>query len=373
MRWGWSFLAFLVLSVALTGPVLAHNCYVVTDPADLQLVDIGEGYKYVSGQFAQRFDILGPLRRAAGRKMAKGWGVNKMPDKAKVLLGVVAGVDQGQLEFVVAVTGDDFDCELLKRRMVEKYGNHWRRHKKEPKTSTATIGGQQATVLPYMERKGELVLVTVSGHLLFASVRPGHYELVERTAKVIANPELRKKQAPDQVKLAYKGSLSPDERTRVREFFQRTVAGRVDKFRKGFEKLYRDLDSEEYKPGDFKTTNEKINDLFLKLTDWSIDLGYRKGPADKDDVYQISYQISLPGPKEAQELKELFLEKVLFYKENAQAKAGVAAMDAVALDVSGNTLVVKAEADTQEGAYNFFFAYLAFLFGYSQADRYLPN
>ncbi|MBI4872984.1 MAG: hypothetical protein HY814_15630 [Candidatus Riflebacteria bacterium] len=349
----------------------AYNAYVVSDPADLQLVDMSEAGRYVSEQFANKFDILTDLRRAAGRKMMKGWGLRKSPDKAKAKLGIVADTSTGPLEFVCVVTGEDVDCSLLRSRMVEKYGNHWRRHKRTPAVREETVGGEPATVLPYMDRKGELILAVVNGHLLFASVLPGHFDLLERTMAVVKDPSLRKKAPPASVHLGYKGALSDDERNRVKEFFQRTVVGKVEKFRRGFEKLYQGLDAKEFDAKEFRSTNEKINDLYLKLIDWSADLQYNRGPNPKDDLYKVACSLRLPSDEDAQALKELLLEKILFYKENAAGKAGILAMDAVGLDASGPTVTIKAEIDSTEGAYNMFFAYYAFLLGYSQADRYM--
>ncbi|MBI4861402.1 MAG: hypothetical protein HY815_14255 [Candidatus Riflebacteria bacterium] len=362
--------ALLALVSVLTTQALASNVYVVTDPADLQMVDLEEGYRYVSSEFASRFDILNPIRRVAARKMVKGWGLKEMPDKARVYLGVVANTDPGTLEFAVVIKGDALDCQKLKARLIEKYGNHWRRHKLESKPKSATIGGVEATVLPYIQRKGELVIVIAEGQLIFGSVVPGHYDLIERTVQVVRDPSRKRPQPPASTHVSAKGTLSPEERTRVKEFFQRTVTGRVDKFRKGFERLYKKLDSEEFNPQEFKTINEKLNDIFLKHTGYTLDLQY-KGGSDGNGTYKLVYTLTFPSPQEAQDAKELLLEKVLFYKENSQAKAGVLAMDAVALDASGPTVTVTAEADSKKGVYNFYFAYLAFLLGYSQTDRYL--
>jgi hypothetical protein len=364
-------LLFLAVALWPASVALAYNAYIVTDPAELQLVDLNEASRYVSDQFTGKFDILNDIRRAAGRKMIKGWGLKKQPVQAQVKLGLVADTSSGPLEFACVVTGQDLDCALLRSRLLEKYGNHWRRHKKPTAISEIEVGGEKVTVLPYMERKGEFVIAIVAGHVVFGSVLPGHYGLLERTLAVLKDPSLRKAGPPAGVHLAYKGALTADERGRVKEFFQRTIVGKVEKFRKGFEKLYQGLDSQDFDPQEFRSTNEKVNDLYLKLVDWSMDLQYSRGAGPRDDIYRLSCSLTMPSPEEAQAFKELLLEKVLFYKENSAGKAGVAAMDAIGLDVSGSSVTIRAETDTTEGTYNMFFAYYNFLLGYSQADRYL--
>ncbi|MBI3891372.1 MAG: hypothetical protein HY303_07560, partial [Candidatus Wallbacteria bacterium] len=96
-----------------------------------------------------------------------------------------------------------------------------------------------------------------------------------------------------------------------------------------------------------------------------------RGAGPGADAYHATYQLRLSSPEEAQGLKELLLEKLVFYKENAMAKAGVLAMDAVAIDAQGASVLVRGDADSTTATYNFLYAYVAFLLGYSQADSYL--
>ena len=353
-----------------TVPAWANNAWVVTDPSQLQFIDMEEGYSYLTKQFTKRFDILNAIRRAAARKMVKGWGLKKMPNKAKLEMGVVADASSGPLQFVIAIRGERFDAELLRKRLVEKYGNHLNRHEVTPAPQETQIAGFSTTVLPYIDRKGELVIVVADGKMLFASVLPGQYDLIERTAQVLANPDMQATSVPDKVRLTYQGYLTDEERRRIQEFFNRTITGKVKKFRNSFAKLYDDIDADVDEES-FKTTNEKINDHFLKLESWATDLQYTKGGSSEDDYYQIAYNLTLPTAEEAQSMKELLLEKILFYKENARNEAAVLALDTVSLDVSDNIVTMAAEIDTKEGQYNYFFAYLAFLLSYTQTDRYL--
>ena len=350
-------------------PTLANNVWVVSTPEQLQFVDVEEGYSFLTKQFTKRFDILNAIRRAAARKMVKGWGVKKMPDKAKLEMGIVSDVSSGSLQFVVAIRGERFDAELLRSRLIEKYENHLRRHEVTPAPRSMKINGHSTTVLPYIDRQGEFVIVVADGKMCFASVLPGQYTLIERTVQVVTNPELAQS-PPDKVRLTYQGNLTSEEKRRVQEFFNRTITGKVKKFRNSFAKLYNDIDADVDEES-FKTTNEKINDLFLKLDSWAADLQYSKGASAEEDYYQIAYNLTLPTAEEAQQMKELLLEKVLFYKENARNNATVLALDTVSLDVSDNIVTMAAEIDTKEGQYNYFFTYFAFLLSYTQTDRYL--
>ena len=46
-------------------------------------------------------------------------------------------------------------------------------------------------------------------------------------------------------------------------------------------------------------------------------------------------------------------------------------MDALALDVQGASVVIRADADSTAATYKFIYAYVAFLLGCSQADSSL--
>lgn len=364
MRGAAGFLALILGLCISSASMAAAPVFLVTDPAELQLVDLQPGYQYLTEQFSRRFDVLGMIRRAALRKMLKGWGVEAMPDKDRLELGTVARVtDEGRLEFVVVLRGASLDATLLRRRLVEKYGNHLRRHKLTPAPGTARIGGDDAVVLPLIDRTGEFVVAVVDGALLLASNLPGHHDLLEQTATVVA--EGRREAAPASVRLHYDGYLTPEERRRVKEFFDRTFQGKVREYRRGFEALYKKLG--EFDPEELKTTNEKINDLFLELVDWSLDYSFTaEGP-----VMGLTYRLRLPSEADAQAMRELLLEKVLFYRDNAGSPGIAATMDALALDVQGDTVVVTAAIDSEAGMYDVGGAYLAFLLSYSQADRYL--
>lgn len=349
---------------AASASLAAAPVFLVTEPSQLQLVDLQPGYQYLTEQFSRRFDVLGMIRRAALRKMLKGWGVGSMPDKDRLELGTVARVtDEGRLEFVVVLRGPSFDAELLRRRLVEKYGNHLRRHELTPAPGTARIGGDDAVVLPLIDRTGEFVVAVVDGALILGSTLPGHHDLVEETAAVVAGGTLA--EAPPTVAMHYDGYVTPEERRRVKEFFDRTFQGKVREYRRGFEALYKKLG--EFDPEELKTTNEKINDIFLRLVSWSLDYSFTaEGP-----VMGLTYRLRLPSEADAQAMRELLLEKVLFYRDNAGSQGIAATMDALALDVQGDTVVVTAAIDSENGMYDVGGAYLAFMLSYSQADQYL--
>ncbi|MBI3892474.1 MAG: hypothetical protein HY303_13200, partial [Candidatus Wallbacteria bacterium] len=257
--------------------LVAYDAFIVSDPKDLQLVDLSGSYKYVSDQLEQRRDLLTVLRRAAGHKIAKDWGLEETPDKAKLSLGIVADASAGPLEIAVVVTGDRLDSGQVKARLLEKYGEHFGRHKKTLAATEATIDGEQATVLPNMDGKGEYVVVPMGHTLLLGSTQPGHHDLLERTLKVVKDPSLRRAEPPASVCIVDKGSLTPQERQSAKDFFAKTTKGKIEKFRGGFEKLYRSLDSHEFKPDEFKSTSEKIEELYLKHVDWAVELKYARG------------------------------------------------------------------------------------------------
>ena len=351
----------------ISSNLLASNAYVVSQPEQLQLVDINESYQYVNKGFKKRFDLLGSIRRLAMGKISKGWGLKELPDKSPLKIGVVANSDGGPLQFVCVLKGESLDKKLLMARMVEKYGNHLRRHEKEANVEKIELAGLEGTVLPLIDREGQFVIMESGDHFLLSCVLPGHYELIERTVKVLQG----ERQRPHSVDIAYKGRLTEEERKRVSTFFNRTLGTKVKKFRASLARLLGKLKGKDGK--ELKTTNERINELFLQLVDWSVDFHYEESTSADDFLYRVAYELQLPSAEQAQKMKELLLEKVLFYKTNAKHEATVLTMDTLALDVTGNTVTIKAEVDTKEGLHSLSYAYVSFLLGYSKADLYLMN
>ena len=363
---GKSTIVLLVAMLFMSSTLMANTAYVVSSPEQLQLVDIAESYQYVNKGFKSRFDLLGSIRRLAVRKISKGWGLTAMPDKSPLRIGLVANTDGGPLQFVCVLKGESLDGALLQSRMVEKYGNHVKRHGLEPNVQKKEIAGCEATVLELIDRQGQFVLLQSGDHFLLSSVLPDSYELIEQTVKVL-NQE---RECPKSVDIAYKGRLTDEERQRVTTFFNKTLGTKVKKFRASLAKLLGRLKGQKDEK-ELKTTNEKINEHFLQLVDWNLNFHYEQGASENDFLYRVGYELQLPSADDAQKMKELLLEKVLFYKTNAKHEATVLTMDTIALDVAGNSVTIKAEVDTKEGVHSLSYAYLSFLLGYSKADLYL--
>lgn len=346
----------------------AHQVFVVDDPRNLQLVDLRDTYLGVNERLTERTDLLTPVRNAAMRRSIKGWGITR-PSQGDLRVGSVVRVeDNGQLAFAVVLQGD-IDAPLVCSRLEEKYRRHWKRNGREAAVETHALKGWKGIRMPYIERKGLFTALHKGQTIFLASTPPDRPSLVGEVADVL-DGRTPKNEPPAKVQIRYAGAMTERERGKVAEFVSRTLKGRLREARRGFQKLYEriggDVDEDE-----LKTTNEKLNELFTRMIDFDVTLNYEQGPSANDDLYQVTYHVKLPTAEDAQRMKELLLEKAVFYRENNPSRAIGSTLDSVTVDCQGPTLTVAGEVDTREKLHDFAYAYTAFLMSYVQADKFL--
>ncbi len=346
-----------------------HNAFVVTDPKQLQLIDLKESYLAINEGLSERPDILSPIRNLAIRKMFENWGIPR-PTHGDLSMGTIVEVEEGtRMSFVVVLKGDVKGFCTVKN-LTQKYRNHMERNKQPIKIDDIDLNGWKGVRMAYIERDGFWTLLAKDDYLLLCSTGKGDTNLADRTLEVIDSGKVGTATPPQQVNISYHGVVTPREKKKATQFLNRTLTATVRKFRKGFRRLYTRIDGDVDEES-LKTTNELINDVSRKMTDFDVKLNYEQGPTKDDDLYHVVYVMNLPGEKEAQTLKELLLEKALYYRQNHPEKGIETTLDSIRIDRQGSKLIVEGEIDTKKKQHDFAFAYTAFLMSYARADTYL--
>lgn len=364
-----SLLIVLVLVFAVHGVTLAGGVFLVNDPANLQLVDLRESYEAVNQRLEYRRDLLTPVRNMAIRRSFAGWGITR-PSKGDLALGAVARVEaNGQLAWAVVLRGELKGPKVIER-LDEKYHRHWKRNGREAQSHEHSVGAWTGRLMPYMERDGALVALG-KGNTVFLASTPGSSEtLVKELVAALDGGAPHADRAPSQVEIAYRGGMTPSEKERIARFMKRTLEGRLKTMRTGFSKLYAAIGGDEVDDEDFKTTNEKINELFLEMNGFDVKLRFDRGP-EGAGAYALEYRIAMPDEGKAQRLKELVLERMVFYRQNNPEQSIEAALDGVRIDRDGATLVVEGEIEGRERQADFAAAYAAMLLSYAEADKFM--
>jgi hypothetical protein len=372
---GWARRVVLALLPAvaagvMAGPARAHNVFVVNKPQDLRFVPMREPFLAVRSRFEGNVDLMDRLRRDAFRRISNEWGVPPA-DKKDVSIGCVARTDAtGRLSYAVVLKGE-IDPKKIQASLLDQHARAFKRRGLSPSPRSIDVQGRAAVRLPYSERASVFTLVPLVRMFLLVSTPADETSLVDEMLAALQEPGRLGQGPPPAVNLSARQRLTSGEQKRVRDFHVKNIASPVRALRDRFRKLHDKLRPEGARDEDLQSLDERITDQFLKATEFEMSLAYRPGPGAGDDVYSGHYTTQFASADEARRMRELLLEKTLFFKENAIHASIPRALDGVSVDADGTKLHVKIELDTAQKQYDAAFSYVAFLLSFSSADRFL--
>lgn len=360
----------LLLLTATAPFVLAGRAFVVNRPENLHFVDLKDGFLHVRQRFENRVDLLDHARRFALGRLSRKWGVPQA-NKAPLAMGSVARVDgSGRLSSVIVMRGA-LDSPRLEKRLVEAYTRDWEKRGKQANPGTQEVAGHAATLLPYAERPLVDVLVPMGEFFVIGAVPADDLSLVEETVKVLENPESLTEPDPEPVDLEVAVQLTQGESDRVNRFGHRQVDGRLNKIRNKFKALHDKLRSSGAQEEDLKSLHERLNEQFLQAKGYTMGFKYQPGSSEADDLYQLRYTLNFGSPETALAMRELILEQVLAFRENAVSDGILETLDAITVDAQQNAVAITVRGETRQDHYDAVFSYLAFLFSFKEADTFL--
>jgi len=306
------------------------------------------------------------LRREAFKRFSDDWGVPPA-DKKDVALGCVARTDSANhLSYAIVLKGE-IDPARIRAKLVDQHVKAAKRRGVATSPEDITVDGHAATRVPYLQREMEFTLVPLD-HIFVACASPkGDQTLLHEVLEALKDPD-KLGQAPlGEVQVEGHFKLNDGEKQRVQTFEKKQV-GAVAKVREKFRQLQDKLRPGGAKDEDLQSLDEQLTAQFLKAVDFELKLNYVPSPTE---LYRGKYVLIFATPDDATKMRELLLEKALFFKDNASNPGIPRALDTVTVDAQDQYCVVRAELDTPEKRYDALFSYVAFLLSFSGADRFL--
>ncbi|MFC1743548.1 hypothetical protein ACFL35_06085 [Candidatus Riflebacteria bacterium] len=351
-------LFYFMVSVNLS----ASTLFLAEDPANIRFLDLYDCYNHVYHQFDKQTSLLGSVRRKIVTAKAKRWGLVTPDAKGKTEIAYVVKTSKSDtfLNFVMVLRGEVKPGKIIKR-MVKKHKNHFKRNKRAaPVPTEITVEGKKATQLSYVKREGIITLVGFDNTFIMASTAPNDLSLLEKTIKVLQNPELINKKPVTSLEFHYQPKMTGLEKTRTKHFLKLAYGKALKKMRDNFKKLYNYLE-DKISEDEMKTSSEKINELFVAANDFDITVNYSLGKNGKE-TYGLRYIMRFSSAKEAQKMKELLLEKAFLYKTNVGEENFTNTLDLITLDKDKSNLIITVVTYEEKEVYNFAYTFLAILF-----------
>ena len=352
-----------VAVLIIAGAADATEAYLVNRAQDLHFVPLREAFTQVRSRIEGQVDLMDRVRRGAFKALSDEWGVPP-PDKKDVQLGCVARTDAaGNLSYAIILRGeiepDKIQKKLLHLNEVEA-GKRGAKTDQQP----VTVQGKPAVRFPYFERNMEYTLVPLDHMFVLNAATKGDQVLLEEVLTALANPDALGKSDPPTVVVEGKMKLTAPERQRVVDFKKKTINAAVAKVRDKFRQLHDQLRPGGARDEDLESLDERMNEQFLKATEYQLKVSWQPG-----DIYRGKYILRFGSEDDASKMKELLLEKILFFRENAINQGIPRAMDTVTVLAQGPEVTVRVELDTPEKRYDAAFSYVAFLLSFSGADK----
>jgi hypothetical protein len=262
----------------------------------------------------------------------------------------------------------DIDPPKLQARLIAENQDLMKKRGVSAPPVSATVGGHPATRVAYHGRQVDFTMVPLDRMLVVAGASKGDDSLLEEVLAVLKNPDQLGQGAPPTVVVEGKVRMNESERKRVAEFQTRQIATPVKAIRDRFKKLHEKLRSEGAREEDLKSLDERMTEQFLKATEFGMKLTYIPSPKE---IYRGKYVMTYPAPADAARMRELLLEKLMFFRDNAANPGIPRALDTVNIDAQGNPVTVRVELDTVQKRHDAAFSYVAFLLSFAGADRAL--
>lgn len=353
----------LALLLAITGAAHATEAYLVNRASDLHFVPLKEAFTQVRSRLEGNVDLLDRVRRQAFKRLSDEWGIPPA-DTKNVELGCVARTDAaGDLSFAVVVRGE-IQPEKIQKKLLAINASEAAKRGAPVDQKPVTVQGKSGMKWPYFERQMEYTTIPLDKMFVLYSGPKGNTALLEETLTALQNPDQLGKADPPVVVVEAKLQPTEQERKRLADFRKRQVGGAVAKVRDKFRQLHDSLRPGGAKDEDLQSLDERLNEQFLKSTEYTLKTSWQPG-----DDYRGKYVLRFPTDEDAQKMKELLLEKILFFRENARSDGIPRALDTVTVLAQGPELTVRVQLDTPEKRYDAAFSYVAFLLSFSGADR----
>lgn len=356
----------LLATLAFASAAHAAEVYVVNRAQDLRFAPLKEPFVQVRARFEGHVDLMDRLRREAFKRLSDEWGIPPA-DKKDVQFGCVARSDSaGRLSYALVLRGEIEPAKLADKILDQ----HRRAAKRRGVTTTveaATVQGHAASRFPYLERAMTFTLVPLDKMVVLAAQPKGEDALLDEVLAALKEPDKLGRGPVPQVVVNGHVKLSESERKRVQDFQTRQIASPVKKIRDRFKQLHDRLRPGGAKEEDLKSLDERMTEQFLKATDYELKLTYNPSP----ETYRGKYVMTFATPEDATRMRELLLEKALFFRENAANPGIPRALDTVTIDAQGPAVTVRTELDTPEKRHDAAFSYVAFLLSFAGADRSL--
>jgi hypothetical protein len=357
----------LLAALALAPAARAAEVYVVSNPQDLRFNSLREPFTEVRSRFEGHVDLMDRLRRAAFKKLSEDWGIPPA-DKKDVKFGAVARTDSaGNLSYVLVLRGE-IDPPQIQKKLVEQHKDLAKQRGVTSEPVAEKVQGKDVLRVPYLDRNVNFTLVPLDRMFVIAAAGKGDDTLLEEVLTVLKAPEKLGQGAPPTVVVEGKARFSEGDRKRVGEFQTRQIASPVKAIRDRFQKLHDKLSSSGAKPAQLKSLDERMTEQFLKASEFQIKMTYIPSPKE---IYRGKYIMQYASKEEAQAMRELLLEKLLFFRDNAANPGIPRALDTVTVDAQGNAVTVRVELDTLQKRYDAAFSYIAFILSFAGADRAL--
>lgn len=352
------------LTLACSAPTLATEAFVVNRAEDLRFVPLRESFVAVRSRIEGQVDLMDRLRRQAFKRLSDEWGVPPA-DKKDVSIGCVARTDTaGNLAFAVVLRGEIEPAKIQAKLLAQ---NTQVAKKRGFATDQQAVDaqGNPAMRFPYFERDYEYTLVPLANMFVLHAARKGDTRLLDEVLTVLKAPDKLGQSAVGPVVVEGNVKLTDAERKRVTDYSAKAINSGVSKIRDRFRQLHDKLRPGGAKDEDLKSLDERINEIFLKATDFDLKFTYIPGPTE---IYRGKYVLKFAAPDDAAKMRELMLEKQMFFRDNASNASIPKAVDTVTLDAQGNNVTVRVELDTLEKRHDASFSYLAFLLSFQGAD-----
>lgn len=353
----------LALLLVLAGAAHATEAYVVNRASDLHFVPLKEAFTQVRSRLDGHVGLVDRLRRAAFKRLADEWGIPPA-DKANVELGCVARTDAaGKLSYAIVIRGE-IDPSKVHKKLLAVNAAQAAKRGFQTDQQPVTVQGKAGTRWPFFERGMEYTAIPLDKMIVLNAAPKGDTAMLEEVLTALANPDQLGKTDPPTVVVEGKMKLSDAERARVMDFKKKQVGGAVAKVRDKFRQLHDQLRPGGAKDEDLQSLDERMNEMFLKATEFQLKVSWQAG-----DDYRGKYIMRFPAEEDAQRMKELMLEKMLFFRENARNEGIPRALDTITVLASGPELTMRIQLDTPEKRYDAAFSYVAFLLSFQGADR----
>jgi hypothetical protein len=354
-----TFLSVLMAGL-LCSPAWSHDVLLVSRASDLHFVPLKDCFLHVRSRLEGGFSLFNGVRRAAFNRLADAWGL-PAPDRKQLAIGCVARPDaSGRVAYALVLKGD-IDGARLKDHLVKRHANFFQKRGLTANPEAVEVQGQKGVRLAYTERPCVFELVPMGRYFVIASLPSGDSSLVEEVVTALKSPESLGKGQPAPFAITARMTLTPAERKRVTEFKTQFISNAINKIRDRFMKLHNRLRPGGGQEEDLKSLDERLNEQFLKAASYDLTLNYQPGAGENDDRYTARYVANFASEADAKTMKELVLEKIEFFKENAESPGVPVALNTAHLDVSGNGMVADIRLDTREQRFDALYTYVALL------------